>query len=164
MKKKRITLRSAQRFIIDYEFEDDKIKVYSTNGEYRYVKKNKTNMNKIDHAIIKNKLAIANKIDDFEATRKGRRAILLINMFGLCFSGCMVPAAFFTGSLEVFMFAILLFSFMVLVNSSCGMSYFILLGRIRKWKMITGYKKNNEFELPSFSEIARLYVKKERKS
>lgn len=164
MKKKRITLKSAQRFIIDYEFEDDRIKVYSTNGEYRYVKKNKSNMNKIDHAIIKNKLAIANKIDEFEATRKGRRAILLINMFGLCFAGVMVPAAFFTGSLQVFMFAILLFSFMVLVNSSCGMGYFILLGRIRKWKMITGYKKNNEFELPNFAEIARLYVKKERKS
>ena len=164
MKKKRITLKSAQRFIIDYEFEDDKIKVYSTNGEYRYVKKNKSNMNKIDHAIIKNKIAIANRIDEFEATRKGRRAILLINMFGLCFAGMMVPAAFFTGAINVFLFAILVFSFMVLVNSSCGMSYYILLGRIRKWKMITGYKKNNEFELPNFAEIARLYVKKERKS
>ena len=80
---------------------------------------------------------LVNKIDEFEATRKSRRAILLINMFGLCFSGLMVPAAFFTGAIQVFMFAILLFSFMVLVNSSCGMSYFLLIGKIRKWKLMT---------------------------
>ena len=163
-KKKRVTFRNAQRFIIDYEIVDDKIKVYSTNGEYRFVQKNKTNMNKIDHAIIQNKLAIARKIDDFEATGKARRFLLFFNIVCLAASGSMVPFAFFTGDLRLFMMSILLFSMMVLCVSSCGMSHMLLLGRIRKWKKLTGYKKNNEFELPDFSEFARLYVKKPKKS
>ncbi len=162
--RKRVSFRNAQRFIIDYEILDDKIKVYSTNGEYRFVKKNKTNMNKIDHAIIKNKLAIARQIDDFEATGKARRILLFFNIVCLTASGAMVPFAFFTGDLKMFMISILLFSMMVLTVSSCGMSHILLLGRIRKWKKLTGYKKNNEFELPDFSATARLYVKKPKKS
>ena len=164
MKRKKLSFKSAQRFIIDYKIEDDNIKVFSTNGEYRYVKKNKTNMNKIDHAIIQNKLAIAKRIDDFEATRKGRRAILLLNILTLTGAGVLVPFTFFTGSLKLFMLSILLFSMMVLTVSSTGMGYWVLIGRIRKWKILTGYKRSNEFELPDFNAFARLYVKKEKKS
>ena len=60
--------------------------------------------------------------------------------------------------------AILLFSMMVLTVSSTGMGYWVLIGRIRKWKILTGYKRSNEFELPDFNAFARLYVKKEKKS
>ncbi len=164
MRKKLFSFRNAQKFIIDYKIEDDKIKVFSTSGEYRYVKKNKTNMNKIDHAIIQNKLAIARRIDEFEATGKGRRLILLFNILCLTGAGCLVPMAFFTGSIKLFMLSILVFSMMVLAVSSTGMSYYVLIGRIRRWKMLTGYKKSNEFELPDFNAFGRLYVKKEKKS
>ena len=53
---------------------------------------------------------------------------------------------------------------MVLTVSSTGMGYWVLIGRIRKWKILTGYKRSNEFELPDFNAFARLYVKKEKKS
>ena len=69
------------RYVVDYKIEDDHIRVMSNVGKSRIVKNTHSNINKLNHAIIKNKIDIANKIDEYEANNNERLVVLLFNLY-----------------------------------------------------------------------------------
>lgn len=147
-KKKSGLYRQFSQYVVDYQIDGEYIKVYSNIGKYRKVKKNQKNISKINQAIVKNKLAIANKIDEYEKNSKERLTVLLLNMCLLCGAGILVPLTFFIGSYLLFLLSIILFSFSVIAISIISLNYYILIKEIQNLKTITGYKKEMEFKLP----------------
>lgn len=139
------------KYVVDYAIEGDRVRVISNTGKSRLVKKTHTNLNKINHAIIKNKIDIANKIDNYEDTNKERLIVLLFNIMFLCVAGVFIPFSFFTGKIFFFLLAVLLFAMTVIATSVIAIDYYILALEIQNLKRITGYKKENEFKLPEFN-------------
>ncbi len=66
-------------------------------------------------------------------------------------SGIFVPLTFFIGSYIVFILSIFLFSFLSLAVSIITVDYYVLIEEIMNLKNITGYKKENEFNLPKLN-------------
>lgn len=149
--KKRVLNHRFKKYVVDYKIEDDHIKIMANNGSYRIVKNNKTNLKKIDQVIVKNKVAIASRIDDYEAHSMERLIVLIINIMLLLGCGIIVPFAFFTGYYLFFLLSIIAFSLSVVTTSISGFNYYILIKEIQSLKKLTGYKKNMEFKLPSLN-------------
>lgn len=147
--KKRILFNQYfKKYVVDYKVEDDYIKIISSNGNYRTVKNTKTNERKINQAIVKNKVEIASRIDDYEAHSMERLTVLIINIILLFGCGIIVPFSFFTGYYLFFLLSIIAFSLSVVTTSISGFNYYILVKEIQNLKRVTGYKKNMEFNIP----------------
>ncbi len=136
-----------ERFVLEYEIMGDDIILKSTRGETRRVQNNRKNVNKINRAIVKNKIAVANKIDNYENHSRERLELLLINALIEGASGGLVILSFFTG-----VYAFLLFSMLVLIITSVSVSLmlyhiYIEVMEISKLKELTGYKREYEFKI-----------------
>lgn len=149
LKKNRIFNHYFKKYVVDYKIEGENIKIIASNGNYRLVKNNKTNIKKINQAIVKNKVEIASRIDDYEAHSNERLTVLIINIVLLLGCGIIVPFSFFTGFYLFFLLSIIAFSLSVVTTSISGFNYYILVKEIQALKKITGYKKDMEFKLPS---------------
>ncbi|MDE6292190.1 MAG: hypothetical protein K2L98_00755 [Bacilli bacterium] len=149
LKKDRIFNHYFKKYVIDYKIEDEKIKIIASNGKYRFVKNNKTNMKKINQAIVKNKVEIASRIDNYEAHSTERLTVLVINIALLLGCGIIVPFSFFTGYYLFFLLSIIAFSLSVVTTSISGFNYYMLVKEIQYLKKITGYKRDMEFIFPS---------------
>ncbi|MBQ7240017.1 MAG: hypothetical protein IJS56_01110 [Bacilli bacterium] len=139
------------KYAIEYQIEGDKIKVISNIGLYRYVPNTKSNIKKLDEAIIKNKVTIAEKIDDYERTNESRAKMLLFNISMILFSGLSIVFAFFSGSYLLFLLSVISFSICTFAASTSGLTYFILVSEIRNLKRATGYKQELEIEMPKLN-------------
>jgi hypothetical protein len=128
------------KYIIDYQIEGDYIHIYSNLGVSRKVKKNHSNIRKLDKTIIKNKIDIAHKIDEYED-----------NILLLCGTGAIVPLTLFIGSYPIFLLSIILFSLSVIASSIMGVNLYIKASEIQNLKILTGYKLENEFNVPHYS-------------
>lgn len=147
-KKNQFIYHRYTKYIVDYRIEDGYIRVFSNLGVSRKIKNTHSNMNKINRTIIKNKIDIANKIDEYESNSRDRALVVLFNMFLLCASGAMVVLTLFMGSYILFLLSIILFSLSVIASSIMGLNYYIKIKEIQNLKQITGYKMENEFKLP----------------
>ena len=139
------------KYAVEYQIEGDKIKVISNIGLYRYVPNTKSNIKKLDEAIIKNKVTIAEKIDDYEKTNESRAKMLLFNISMILFSGLSIVFAFFSGSYLLFLLSVISFSICTFAASTSGLTYFILVSEIRNLKRATGYKQELEIEMPKLN-------------
>lgn len=136
------------KYVVDYKIEGDNIRVYSNLGKSRIIKNTRPNQVKLNQTIIKNKIDIANKIDEYEATSKERVMVILFNSLLLIASGGMIPLTFFIGNYFLFFIAIFIFSIASLATSIISLNYYVLISEIKNLKNITGYKKEMEFKLP----------------
>ena len=139
------------KYAVEYQIEGDKIKVISNIGLYRYVPNTKANIKKLDEAIIKNKITIAEKIDDYERTNESRAKMLLFNISMILFSGLSIVLAFFSGSYMLFLLSVISFSVCTFASTTTGLTYFILVSEIRNLKRATGYKQDLEIEMPKLN-------------
>ena len=139
------------KYAVEYQIEGDKIKVISNIGLYRYVPNTKANIRKLDEAILKNKITIAEKIDDYEKTNESRAKMLLFNISMILFSGLSIVFAFFSGSYILFLLSVISFSICTFAASTSGLTYFILVSEIRNLKRATGYKQDLEIEMPKLN-------------
>lgn len=139
------------KYAVEYQIEGDKIKVISNIGLYRYVPNTKANIKKLDEAILKNKITIAEKIDDYEKTNESRAKMLLFNIAMILFSGLSIVFAFFSGSYILFLLSVISFSICTFAASTSGLTYFILVSEIRNLKRATGYKQDLEIEIPKLN-------------
>ena len=64
-----------KKYIVEYKIEDDKIKIFSSTGDYRIVKNTKSNISKLNKAVVQNKINIQRKIDEYESNYKERLAV-----------------------------------------------------------------------------------------
>ena len=139
------------KYAVEYQIEGDKIKVISNIGLYRYVPNTKSNIKKLDEAILKNKITIAEKIDNYEKTNESRAKMLLFNISMILFSGLSIVFAFFSGSYILFLLSLISFSICTFAASTSGLTYFILVSEIRNLKRATGYKQDLEIEMPKIN-------------
>ncbi len=139
------------KYAVEYQIEGDKIKVISNIGLYRYVPNTKSNIKKLDEAILKNKITIAEKIDNYEKTNESRAKMLLFNISMILFSGLSIVFAFFSGSYLLFLLSLISFSICTFAASTSGLTYFILVSEIRNLKRATGYKLDLEIEMPKLN-------------
>lgn len=150
-KKFGILSKNFKKYVVDYKIKDNNIRVYNTNGDYRIIKNTKSNVSKLNKTIVKNKLEIIKKIDEYENDEKERLIILIINCLLLIGTGITVPLTLFMGSYLIFLLSIILFSFSVLTTSITTINYYLQVKEIQNLKRITGYKKEMEFKLPTIT-------------
>lgn len=139
------------KYVVDYKIEDDNIRVISNVGKSRLVKNSRSNISKINQVIVRNKIAIANKIDEYEESFMERLIVILFNICLLGICGIFVPFSFFTGKYLFFLLSVVVFSLCVLATTIISFDYYVLAKEIQNLKKITGYKKENEFKLPEFN-------------
>lgn len=140
-------MKHFKKYIVDYKVIDDKIKIYSSAGDYRIVKNTKNNITKLNKALVQNKVTIQRKIDLYENTYKERLIVLLIDLLLILSFGTLVCLTFFIGSYILFILSILLFSLSVITSTITGFNYFVLVKEISYLKKKTGYKDEVEFKL-----------------
>lgn len=140
-------LKRYKKYIVDYKIEDDKIKIISSTGDYRVVKKTKSNITKLNKAIVQNKISIQRKIDEYEKNYKERLSVLLINLFAIIGFGTLICLTFFIGNYFLFVMSIILFSLSVVASTLTTFNYLIMVKEITNLKKITGYKTETEFSL-----------------
>ncbi len=151
--KKKFLYNHFTKYVVDYKIEGDNIRIFSNVGKSRVVKNTRPNQVRINQTIIRSKIDIANKIDNYEKTSTERLLVLLVNAFFLGISGCLVPLTFFIGNYILFALSICLFSFSTLCTSVITLSYYILVQEVNNLKKLTGYKKAMEFKLPDLSQM-----------
>ncbi len=139
------------KYVIDYKKEGEYLRIFTNFGDSRIVLNTEENQTKLNQIIVKNKLEIAKKIDEYEKNSQERFFVLILNIMLLGISGIFVPLTFFIGSYIVFILSIFLFSFLSLAVSIITVDYYVLIEEIKNLKNITGYKKENEFNLPKLN-------------
>jgi|SRR5574344_671209 hypothetical protein len=141
------------KFIVNYELNGDKIKVYSNVGKYRMIKNTHSNIVKLNRVIVHNKIDISNKIDEYESTNSQRLIVLIFNILIDTLCGLATLSTFFVGSYILFSLSVITFGLCVITTSMSGLNYYILAKEIQNLKYLTGYKKENEINLPKFKTI-----------
>lgn len=141
------------KYIVEYKPEGDNLRIITNFGDSRIVKNTEENQAKLNKIVVKSKLDIASRIDEYESTSQERLTVLIINIMLLGLSGLFVPLTFFTGSYVIFLLSIILFSFLSLAVSVIMIDYFVLVEEISRLKNITGYKMENEFILPKLKDL-----------
>ncbi len=141
------------KYIVEYKPEGDNLRIITNFGDSRIVKNTEENQAKLNKIVVKSKLDIASRIDEYESTSQERLTVLIINIMLLGLSGLFVPLTFFTGSYIIFLLSIILFSFLSLAVSVIMIDYFVLVEEISRLKNITGYKMENEFVLPKLKDL-----------
>lgn len=138
-----------KNYIIGYEvLEDGRIKINTTNGNYRFVKNTKRNTKKINQVIVQSKVDIQKRIDGYMNEYKNRIVPFIISAILIFISGAVAISTFFIGSYLLFLFASICFGINIVCISILGFEYIVNLSEIRHLKKVTGYKKEYEFELP----------------
>jgi len=143
------------KYVVDYKVEDDKLKVLSNIGNYRYVKNNSTNTRKLNRIIIKNKVEIQNRIDNYAEEFSQRFIVFLINVVLICFAGAFNVLTFFTGSYPLFLLGLFTFQLCILTTLFSGLNYYVSIKEIQNLKRAINYKMNDEMEFPKFKNIIK---------
>lgn len=139
-----------KKYIVDYKIEDDKIKIFSSTGDYRIVKNTKNNITKLNKAVVQNKVNIQRKIDDYEDNYKERLLVLIVNLIAIGGFGTLVCLTFFIGNYFLFLMSIIFFSLAVVTTTLTTFNYLVMVKEITNLKKLTGYKSESEFSLEDF--------------
>lgn len=139
-----------KKYIVEYKIEDDKIKIFSSTGDYRIVNNTKSNISKLNKAVVQNKINIQRKIDEYECNYKERLAVLLVNLIAIIGFGTLICLTFFIGNYYLFLMSIIFFSLAVITSTLTTFNYLVIVKEITNLKKLTGYKSESEFTLEDF--------------
>ena len=128
-----------KKYIIEYK-----------TGDYRIVKNTKSNISKLNKAVVQNKINIQRKIDEYESNYKERLAVLLVNLIAIIGFGTLICLTFFIGNYYLFLMSIIFFSLAVITSTLTTFNYLIIVKEITNLKKLTGYKSESEFTLEDF--------------
>jgi lipopolysaccharide export LptBFGC system permease protein LptF len=144
------------KYVVSYNILDkEHIEVKSNIGRTRVVTNNKANLKRLDQVIIKNKVQIARKIDEYEAESNVRLFVLLINIILLSLSFASVVGSFFIGNYVLLLCSLMLFTVFISLSLMTGSNYYILVKEIRSLKKITGYKEDSEIDIPKLKDMIK---------
>ncbi len=159
-KKNNYVNNHIDRYVIRYEVVDkDHIKVWNNINKYRIVRNTSDNLKKLDRVIVKNKIDIAHKIDEYEEESNSRTIALLINTLLICISGMFVFLSLFMGSYLIILFSLITFSMSIILGSVNSLQTYLLISEMRNLKKCTGYKMSHEIVVPKFN-LLKLSFKK----
>ena len=120
------------KYVVDYKVEDDKLKVLSNIGNYRYVRNNATNTRKLNRIIVKNKVEIQHRIDNYSNGFGQRFIVFVFNVLLICFAGAFNLLTFFI-----------------------GLNYYVSNKEIQNLKRAINYKMKDELEFPKFKNLLK---------
>lgn len=143
------------KYVVDYKVEDDKLKVLSNIGNYRYVRNNATNTRKLNRIIVKNKVEIQHRIDNYSNEFGQRFIVFLLNVLLICFAGAFNLLTFFIGSYPLFLLALLTFQLCILTTLFSGLNYYVSIKEIQNLKRAINYKMKDELEFPKFKNLLK---------
>jgi hypothetical protein len=137
------------KYVVSYDVIDDEhIQVKSNIGRIRMVENNKENIKKLNRVVVRSKVEIARKIDAYESESSIRLTILLSSIIMLTISFVCVMGSLFMGSYLMLLSSMIVFAVVVSLATVQGLNLYILNKEIYSLKGITGYKKENEIEIP----------------
>ncbi len=143
------------KYVIDYKVEDDKLKVLSNIGNYRYVRNNASNTRKLNRIIVKNKVEIQHRIDNYAEEFSQRFIVFLINILLICFAGAFNILTFFIGSYPLFLLGLATFQLCILTTLFSGLNYYVSIKEIQNLKRAINYKMKDELEFPKFRNMIK---------
>ena len=135
--------------------DEGHIEVKSNVGKTRIVANNKENIKKLDQVIIRSKIEIARKIDEYESESSIRLFVLLFNIIILILSFGTICLSFGMGDVKILLFSLLVFSFIMSLSLVTGYQYTILVDEIRSLKKSIGYKLGNEISLDNIKDLIK---------
>lgn len=137
------------KYVVEYNIIDDNhIEVKSNIGRIRMVENNKENIKKLNRVVVRSKVEIARKIDAYESESSIRLTILLSSIIMLTISFICVMSSLFIGSYLMLLLSMVVFGVVTSLSTIQGLNLYILNKEIYSLKSITGYKKENEIEMP----------------
>lgn len=145
------------KYVVSYNIQNDQyIEVKSNIGRTRKVANNEYNIKRLDQVIVRSKVEIARKIDEYEKESGVRLFILLTSLMMLSLSFLCVIASFFIGNYILLLAALCVFSIIMSLSFIEGSNLYILVKEIKSLKQLTGYKLDNELELPKIKECLNI--------
>ena len=99
-----------KKYIVKYEEQNNILKIYNSNGDFKYVDNNIANKVKIMEIIKEHHNEIDDKINYYESNKEDYKIIILLNAFLLCILGCVFIFSFFVGSYVFLLLSLFAFS------------------------------------------------------
>lgn len=167
-----------KKFIIKYEEQGNKIKIYNSNGDYKLVENNIPNKVKIMEIIKDHKIEIEKRISYYNDKKDDYKIIILTSGLILIILGFLFVFSFFFGIYALLIVSLLSFSVALYLFSLNTYKILIFREEIKRLNSI----KNNKLELDSdelkeliidmstliksriYSLILKIYKKTENKS
>ena len=144
------------KYVISYTILDEgHIEVKSNIGKTRIVANNKANIKKLDQVIVRCKVEIARRIDEYEAESNIRLFVLLLSTIMLVLSFISVCASFGMGDLKLLVFALIVFSFILSLSIITVINFNTVNDEIRSLKKCIGYKLGNEIDISNIKNIIK---------
>ena len=146
--------KKTKKYIIKYEEVNDKIKIYNSNNEYRYIENTIPNKIKIIEIIKDHKEEINTKINYYDIKKDDYKIIFIINELILLFLGCIFLFSFFIGESLLFIMSLIMISVYSLIF--INYAYRILLFRSEIKKLKNLYVEETKINL--FDKIKNIKI------
>ncbi len=142
-----------KKYIVDYKEDNGMLKVYNSNGDYKYVNNNIANKVKLMEIIKCHKLEIENKVKYYDDKKDDYKAIILFSEIFVIFLAAMFLFSFFVGSYILFFVSVI--SFLISITLFVVNTYRTMLFReeVKRCKRVL----NNEVILVEDNEIVGLF-------
>lgn len=150
-----------KKYIVKYEEDKDKIKIYNSCGDYKIVKNTIPNKVKIMEIIKDHEKEMDEKINLYENNKEDYKIIILSSGITLLALGCLFIFSFFVGSYILFLVALL--SFITMLTLFTVNLYNTFIDR-EEVKRLINIKENkivlDDKELTNIFKDSFTYIKK----
>jgi hypothetical protein len=144
---------SIDKYLVSYSINDNGlIEVESNIGRKRLVVNDEENIKRLNKLIVKSKIDIARKIDEYEKESSFRFVLIIITSIIIMLSFASVFFTLFIGNIELCLVSLLLFAFISSLNIINGINYYLLIREINSLKKSTHYKENNDVIIDEVKE------------
>jgi len=148
-----------KKYIVKYEENKDKIKIYNSNGDYKIIDNTIPNKVKVMEIIKDHQNEMAEKIEIYENKKDDNLIILLSTAFLLIVLGFVFIFSFFVGSYIFLLLSLSAFSITLVLFSINTYKIFLFREEIKRLKLIKENKdifKNNELKEIIFDSLVIL--------
>ena len=125
-----------KKYIVKFEEEDNNLKIYNSNGDYKIVENNILNKVKAMEIINVHNKEIDEKINYYNNKKEDYKFIILLNSLILLFFGFFFIISFFLGNYVIFFFILLSYILSFIISSIYFYNIMLFREEVKRLKYI----------------------------
>ncbi len=125
-----------KKYIVKFEEEDNNLKIYNSNGDYKIVENNILNKVKAMEIINVHNKEIDEKINYYDNKKEDYKFIILLNSLILLFFGFFFIISFFLGNYVIFFFILLSYILSFIISSIYFYNIMLFREEVKRLKYI----------------------------
>ena len=149
-----------KKYIVKFEEEDNNLKIYNSNGDYKIVENNILNKVKAMEIINVHNKEIDEKINYYDNKKEDYKFIILLNSLILLFFGFFFIISFFLGNYVIFFFILLSYILSFIISSIYFYNIILFREEVKRLKYIKEDKLvYDDYEIINLFKDVFSYIK-----